>query len=97
MASPASHTESEWQFGALDVRPVARWLEDANIPGYGVTEAGTKEVTDTYYDTRLAPAGRGPHLPRSGEGRWRGAHVEDDGGGPGWPARAGGAQRGARR
>ncbi len=60
MASPASHTESEWQFVALDVRPVARWLEGANIPGYRVTEAGTKEVTDTYYDTtdwRLQRAG----------------------------------------
>src|SRR5687767_12997686 len=60
MVSPASHTESEWQFAALDVRPVARWLESANLPGYSVVEAGTKDVTDTYYDTidwRLQQAG----------------------------------------
>ncbi|MGH2626286.1 MAG: CYTH domain-containing protein, partial [Anaerolineales bacterium] len=60
MGSPASHTESEWQFVALDVRPVARWLEGANIPGYAVIAAGTKEVVDTYYDTadwRLQAAG----------------------------------------
>jgi CHAD domain-containing protein len=60
MASPAAHTESEWQFAAPDVRPVARWLEGANVPGYTVTDAGTKDVTDTYYDTpdwRLQRAG----------------------------------------
>ncbi len=60
MASPAAHTESEWQFAALDLRPVARWLESANVPGYAVTAAGAKDVTDTYYDTpdwRLQAAG----------------------------------------
>ncbi|MEX1104226.1 MAG: CHAD domain-containing protein, partial [Dehalococcoidia bacterium] len=60
MASPASHTESEWQFAALDVTLLARWLESANIPGYTVVEAGMKEVTDTYFDTddwRLQRAG----------------------------------------
>ena len=60
MASPAAHLESEWQFAALDVRPVGRWLEGANIPGYSLTAAGTKDVTDTYLDTsdwRLYRAG----------------------------------------
>lgn len=60
MASPPEHTEREWQFAALDVRPVARWLEGANIPGYTVDDAGTKDMTDTYYDTadwRLQRAG----------------------------------------
>jgi triphosphatase len=71
MASPASHTETEWQFAALDVRPVARWLESANIPGYTVVEAGTKEVTDTYFDTadwRLQRAGFTCRVREKGDG-----------------------------
>ena len=65
MTSPASHVESEWQFTALDVRPVGRWLESANIPGYSVVETGVKEVRDTYLDTTITAAPRRLYLPRA--------------------------------
>jgi CHAD domain-containing protein len=58
--APQDHTEVEWQFAALDVRPIARWLEGTAIPGYSVTAAGTKALRDTYFDTadwRLHRAG----------------------------------------
>lgn len=61
MTQPAQdHTEVEWQFSALDVRPVLRWLESASLPGYTIRAAGTKTLDDTYYDTsdwRLHRAG----------------------------------------
>lgn len=61
MTQPAQdHTEVEWQFSALDVRPVLRWLESATLPGYTIRAAGTKTLDDTYYDTagwRLHRAG----------------------------------------
>lgn len=71
MTSPASHVESEWQFAALDVRPVGRWLESANIPGYTITEAGAKDVSDTYLDTddwRLFRAGFTCRIREKGDG-----------------------------
>lgn len=43
--------EVEWQFSALDVRPVLRWLQSAAVPGFTVTPAKTTQLDDTYYDT----------------------------------------------
>ena len=57
---PGDHTEVEWQFEAVDVRPVLHWLETSVPAGYRVTPAGTKELRDTYFDTadwRLHRAG----------------------------------------
>ncbi|MBI2684365.1 MAG: CHAD domain-containing protein [Actinobacteria bacterium] len=41
------HQEREWQFDAVDLRPVGRWL--AECPD--VTARGVKSITDTYLDT----------------------------------------------
>lgn len=43
--------EVEWQYAALDTRPVLRWLQSAAVPGFSVTPAGVKELDDTYFDT----------------------------------------------
>lgn len=43
--------EVEWQYAALDTRPVLRWLQSAGVPGFSVTPAGVKELDDTYFDT----------------------------------------------
>lgn len=43
--------EVEWQYAALDTRPVLRWLQSAAVPGYVVAPAGVKELDDTYFDT----------------------------------------------
>ena len=44
--------EVEWQFDALDVRPVGRWLEgDSWGPDPTVAEGETREISDTYFDT----------------------------------------------
>lgn len=53
MTQPAEHgqTEREWQFGALDIRPVARWLSEATVPGFTTTHQHTKHLHDTYFDT----------------------------------------------
>ncbi|MGE5597729.1 MAG: CHAD domain-containing protein [Hyphomicrobiales bacterium] len=51
MTAAQDHTEVEWQFAALDVRPVLRWLEGARVPGYEIAASGTKELHDTYFDT----------------------------------------------
>jgi triphosphatase len=45
------HEEVEWQFDALDVRPVARWLEGFSANGATVSPSGEKEISDTYLDT----------------------------------------------
>ncbi len=48
-----THTtpEVEWQFAALDTRPVARWLHEA-VPGpFRVEPAATQSLDDTYFDT----------------------------------------------
>lgn len=45
------HLEVEWQYAALDTRPVLRWLQSATVPGYVVAPAGVKELDDTYFDT----------------------------------------------
>jgi triphosphatase len=47
----SSILEVEWQFSALDLQPVLDWLGSANVPGYRVTPASSKQLDDTYYDT----------------------------------------------
>ena len=59
--------EVEWQFDAIDTRPVERWL---NTAGFVVSPAGTKRLVDTYADTddwRLYRAGYSLRL-RMGRG-----------------------------
>ena len=44
--------EVEWQFDALDVRPVGRWLENGVGDNNPAIVAGeTREISDTYLDT----------------------------------------------
>lgn len=43
--------EVEWQYAALDTRPVVRWLNGALPAGFRVEPAGVKELNDTYFDT----------------------------------------------
>lgn len=62
MQEPAKdHQEVEWQFDALDTRPVARWLESrSRRDGPAVATNETRDLTDTYFDTadwRLHRAG----------------------------------------
>jgi triphosphatase len=48
----ADQQEVEWQFDALDVRPVGRWLENGvahNNPA--IVADQTRQITDTYLDT----------------------------------------------
>ena len=52
--------EVEWQFAALDTRPVLRWLQAAAVPGFTVQPAGVKDLDDTYFDTA------GWHIHRAG-------------------------------
>ncbi|MGH2556362.1 MAG: CHAD domain-containing protein [Actinomycetota bacterium] len=61
----AEDKEIEWQFDAVDLRPVERWLDGwiarpsgesdggIELPGQGirVTPAATRRLTDTYFDT----------------------------------------------
>ena len=63
----ADGREVEWQFDAIDTRPVERWLKAA---GDVVTQGETKRLVDTYADTddwRLYRAGYSLRL-RVGEG-----------------------------
>jgi len=43
--------EVEWQFDALDVRPVGRWLENGVGEEPVIVPGETREITDTYLDT----------------------------------------------
>ena len=52
--------EVEWQYAALDTRPVKRWLESQLPAGFTIEAAGTKELDDTYFDTP------GWHMNRAG-------------------------------
>src|SRR5688500_13487116 len=45
--------EVEWQYAALDTRPVKRWLETHIPSGFSVEAMGTKELDDTYFDTAV--------------------------------------------
>ena len=64
------HQEVEWQFDALDVRPVSRWLEGdswGRAPAVAVGE--TREISDGYFDTedwRIYRAGYALRVRRSG-------------------------------
>jgi triphosphatase len=63
----ADEREIEWQFDAIDTRPVERWLNSA---GEIVTRGGAKRFVDTYADTddwRLYRAGYSLRL-RAGQG-----------------------------
>lgn len=51
MTATQDHIEVEWQFDAQDLDPLRKWLAVANVPGYTVTPAKKKSMTDTYYDT----------------------------------------------
>ncbi len=43
--------EVEWQYAALDTRPVLRWIEGQAVPGFTVAPSGQKQLEDTYFDT----------------------------------------------
>ena len=43
--------EVEWQFAALDTRPVLRWMERSPVPGFILTPKDEKQLDDTYFDT----------------------------------------------
>lgn len=45
------HQEVEWQFDALDVRLVTRWLEGYSTNGVSVTFSGERDIADSYLDT----------------------------------------------
>ena len=48
----ADQQEVEWQFDALDVRPVGRWLENGGGDNNPAIVAGEmREISDTYLDT----------------------------------------------
>ena len=63
------HQEVEWQFDALDVRPVSRWLEGDAWGREPVVAAGeTREIYDGYFDTgdwRIYRAGYALRLRRA--------------------------------
>ncbi len=59
---PSDHVEVEWQFDALDLRPVQRWLEEAGPkrPGLTLVAGPGRRHVDVYLDTddwRLYRAG----------------------------------------
>ena len=64
------HQEIEWQFEAPDLEAVESWLaKHPTTSGVSVLPGGTKEITDTYYDTddwRLYRAGYALRLRRDG-------------------------------
>jgi triphosphatase len=51
-AGPAAPVETEWQFDAMDVRPVERWLVAGSEAGPAVEPVATSTIVDTYLDTR---------------------------------------------
>jgi triphosphatase len=56
----AAPVETEWQFDAIDVRPVERWLTGPDGAGTAVEPGATTTIIDTYLDThdwRLHRAG----------------------------------------
>lgn len=66
--------EREWQFDALDLRPVAAWVARAElvaVAGVAAVPAGETEQEDTYYDTddwRLHRAGLSVRVRHKGSG-----------------------------
>ncbi len=66
----ADQMEIEWQYAALDTRPVVRWLHGQMPTGYTVERVGLKELDDTYYDTatwQLNRAGYTCRIRRKGD------------------------------
>lgn len=67
----SSSLEVEWQFAALDTRPVLRWLQSHAAPGYTVEPRGTQSLDDTYLDTpdwRIHRAGYTCRVRSRGDG-----------------------------
>jgi triphosphatase len=69
-APPAAKAvETEWQFDAIDVRPVERWLAGPDGAGTAVELGPTSTIIDTYLDThdwRLHRAGYSLRIRRKG-------------------------------
>jgi triphosphatase len=67
------HQEVEWQFDALDVRPVSRWLQgDWQGRNPSVVSGGTRGLSDDYFDTedwRIYRAGYALRIRHKGEER----------------------------
>jgi triphosphatase len=64
----AADSEIEWQLDAQDLRPVARWLEHAQLDGISISRGETTSHVDTYADTndrRLDRAGYSVRVRRS--------------------------------
>jgi triphosphatase len=64
----AADSEVEWQLDAQDLRPVARWLEHAQLDGISIRRGETTSHVDTYADTndrRLDRAGYSVRVRRS--------------------------------
>jgi len=63
--------EVEWQYAALDTRPVVRWLSGQPPEGFSVEAAGVKLLEDTYFDTadwHINRAGYTCRIRRKGDG-----------------------------
>lgn len=65
--------EVEWQFNAVDVRPVARWLEAYQPDGISVVHAKERRLSDAYFDTSGWSIHRAGYTCRL---RWDGSHGE---------------------
>jgi triphosphatase len=66
---PAAPVETEWQFDAIDVRPVERWLAAVPEDGPRVEPGPTTAIVDTYLDTedwRIYRAGYSLRIRRKG-------------------------------
>ena len=65
------HQEVEWQFDALDVRPVSRWLQrDPQGQNPSVVSGKRRELSDGYFDTedwRIYRAGYALRIRREGD------------------------------
>lgn len=74
----SSPIEIEWQFDAIDLRPVERWLMGiaGTLPGHGsslgpavlATPKSTKHLVDTYVDTEDWRVGRAGYVLRARRG-----------------------------
>lgn len=65
--------EIEWQYAALDTRPVVRWLSGPLPERYSVARVGVKELNDAYYDTAEFHINRAGYTCRV---RRKGEHAE---------------------
>jgi len=72
--------EVEWQFDALDTRPVRDWLENRSSEADPrVGDGETREITDTYFDTgdwRIYRAGYSLRVRRKGTSRRQEATIK---------------------